>query len=239
MYTTYKTLWVHNKKFHKNNHTTDVQVSSSNVHVCSSNVHACSSNVHACSLQNEHDNIANKKIIKCEYCNKIFSSRSSKSDHKKKACKLKPTNNNELIELKKEHEELQKSLSEIKDLLIKNCKIHPKTLEKINKNLINSNNNNTINNNTINNNNNNNNNTLINKTYVKFYNSVNYKMLSEAQIINIINKYSNSIEESIKIIHFNKNFPEYNNVFITNLKDNTAYIFDGEKFSATLKNADK
>lgn len=44
-----------------------------------------------------------------------------------------------------------------------------------------------------------------------------------------------SIEESIKLIHFNEKRPELKNIYITNLKDKYAYIFDGSKFIAVLK----
>ena len=39
-----------------------------------------------------------------------------------------------------------------------------------------------------------------------------------------------SIEESIKTIHFNNNHPECQNILITNLRDDIAHVFDGEKF---------
>ena len=54
-------------------------------------------------------------------------------------------------------------------------------------------------------------------------------------MLNIINKNCLCIEESIKSVHFNKNLPEYNNIFITNMKDTIAYIFDGSKFILTSK----
>jgi len=44
-----------------------------------------------------------------------------------------------------------------------------------------------------------------------------------------------SLEESIKMIHFNEKRPELKNIYITNLKDKYAYIFDGNKFIAVLK----
>jgi len=195
--------------------------------------------------------IVNNKIIKCDHCNAIFSSRQAKYLHKKKTCKFNNNNNNndndlssninklhilekKNIELEKKNDEIINSLKELKELFIKNCKIHPKTLKKINKNLINLptniiNSNNTINN-TINNN------TIINKTYVNFHNPIDYKLLSEREILNILNRPWKSLEESIKTIHFNKKLPEYNNILITNLKDTTAYIFDGLQFSAISKN---
>ena len=176
----------------------------------------------------------NKKIIKCEFCNKIFSSKYTKYEHKKKACKIiKFNNNNEIIKMKNE-------INELKQFIIQNCKIHPKKLQKINKELVNNNiinNNNTINNNnnTINNNIINNNNILINKTFVNFNNSINYNILLPEEIINILNRACKSLEESIKTIHFNDKFPEYKNILITNLKDNIAYIFNGIKFVAINK----
>jgi prophage antirepressor-like protein len=67
----------------------------------------------------------NNKIIKCEYCNKIFATRFSKSTHKKKSCKFKDNNiietntntnnNNELVELKN-------TISELKNLILQNSK---------------------------------------------------------------------------------------------------------------------
>ena len=38
-----------------------------------------------------------------------------------------------------------------------------------------------------------------------------------------------------KVVHFNDNRPEYKNIMITNLRDNIAYIFDGNKFIAQNK----
>ena len=53
--------------------------------------------------------------------------------------------------------------------------------------------------------------------------------------LHILSKPWKSIEESIKTIHFNKKLPEYNNIFITNIKDNNAYIFNGTKFCSISK----
>jgi len=213
VYASYKSLWLHKKKFHSKENNSIIN----NVDI------------------KEIININENKIINCEYCNKIFSSRFSKSEHKKKACKLNPNNynnsiNNDIIELKNKNDVMTNSIKELKELLIKNCKVHPKTLQKINKNLINNSNYTTNNNIT-----NNINNTIINKTYVNFNDSINYKLLTENEILNILNRQWKCLEESIKTVHFNKKYPEHNNILITNLKDNNAYIFDGIKFSAISK----
>ena len=100
-------------------------------------------------------------------------------------------------------------------------KMHPKTLQKINNQL-----NNTINTNNCN---------IINNTYVKFGELDYEKILNSSQVKNILNKQYKCLEESIKQIHFNKNLPEYNNVFITNMKDDIAYIFNGVHFISVRK----
>ncbi len=112
---------------------------------------------------------------------------------------------------------------------LRSFKIHPKTLQKINKQLVNNNSNNTTNNGTINNG------PVINNTYVKFGNEQLASLLTHKDMLKIINKQCLCIEESIKTVHFNKSLPEYNNIFITNMKDTIAYIFDGSRFILTSK----
>ena len=220
MYASYKSLWLHNKKFHKNESIPNVKDNVVDYKIVVEKVKDIV-------VENVNDIVIKNKIIKCEYCNKIFSSRFTKSEHKRKACKLNPSR-----KIKKKNIELENSLLELKELFLKNNKIHPKTLQKINKNLINNITNNNINttNNTINNN------TIINKTYVNFHNPIDYKILNEKEILNILSRPWKSLEESIKTIHFNEKFPEYKNIFITNRKDDNAYIFDGNKFCSISKN---
>ena len=202
-YSSQSSLCNHNKKFHNN----IVSPVFSNVSTIVSNV----------------SNSNNK----CKFCLKIFNHRSSKSRHEKYC---NQNNNNklekEIIEIKKENIDIKNIL---KELIEKNCKLHPKTLQKINKQLINNNTNNTTNNGTINNG------PVINNTYVKFGNEQLANFLTRKDMLNIINKQCLCIEESIKTVHFNKSLPEYNNIFITNMKDTIAYIFDGSRFILTSK----
>jgi hypothetical protein len=153
----------------------------------------------------------------CKFCNKLFNDRSNKYKHEK-ICKFK----------EQPDKNIQETIKELKQqvalLLKEKGKIHHKTLQKINNQLTNVNNNNNINNGTINN------------TYVKFGNMDYDKILNPKQIRNILNKKYGSLEESIKQIHFNEEFPEYNNIFITNMKDNLAYVFNGHKFISIHKN---
>jgi hypothetical protein len=83
-YASQSSLCHHNKKFHTSNVRDNVRDVRANVEDVRANVEN------------------NKNILQCEYCNKIFSSRSTKSEHKRKACKFKnniinTTNNNTTI----------------------------------------------------------------------------------------------------------------------------------------------
>ena len=174
-------------------------------------------------VKNVKVNVKIDKSLTCEHCNKIFNNRPAKSIHKKK-CKLK----------EQPDKNMQETIKELKQqvalLLKEKGRIHHKTLQKINNQLTNVNSNNNSNNN------NNINNGTINNTYVKFGNMDYEKILNPKQIRNILNKKYGCLEESIKKIHFNEEFPEYNNVFITNMRDNLAYVFNGDKFISIHKN---
>jgi hypothetical protein len=217
MYASQSSLCNHNKKFHNNKTDTDVVINNT--------------------LDNTNANIDNTldntiKKYNCSKCNKLFNNYQNRWKHQK-VCKFKNnniiennTNNNELVELKN-------TISELKELILQHAKIHPKTLQKINKQLINNNNNSNSNSN---NNNTTNNGTVINNTYVKFGSVPHSSVLNESAILNILHKPFGSLEESIKLIHFNKKLPEYNNIYITNMKDTLAYIFDGTQFISVRKN---
>ena len=202
-YSSYQSLWIHNKKFHtKIQHPNNIIQQHNN------------------SIQ-QHNNIIIDSNYICKYCSQIYKHQQSKSRHEK-ICTRKNNDNNKLEKIVNENIEIKNML---KQLLEKNCKIHPKTLQKINKQLIN----NTTNNGTINNG------PVINNTFVKFGNEQLSSLLTRKDMLNIINKNCLCIEESIKSVHFNKSLPEYNNIFITNMKDTIAYIFDGSKFILTSK----
>jgi len=125
-YASYKFLWNHNSKFHKV--ITGKSKSKVSLNVVKSN-----------------PNVSEEKLdFKCNYCDKKYKYKQGKYKHQL-ICKYK--NSNKIDNLQKENIEIKNTLNE----LLKLCKIHPKTLEKINKQLINNSiNNNSINNNTIN-----------------------------------------------------------------------------------------
>jgi len=206
-YSSYKSMWNHNKKFHTN--------------PCHTNVIPLS---YICNTKVIPIKIETDKPFLCSYCNRGFKNRQNKWKHENKYCNLKnesSSNMNKKLQeenniIKKENKELHTKLNE----LLKLCKIHPKTLQKINKQLVNTGTINNINN-TIN--------------IVKFGSEDLNKIFSQSEILKVLNRKMLSLEESIKTIHFNDNRPEFKNIYITNLKDQYAYIYDGNKFIAVLK----
>jgi hypothetical protein len=228
-YKTYQTLWKHNKEFHKNNsHKKDI--SSHNLAISSHNTnHNTTTSSHNVVIyNNNHDSLI------CKICNKNFQNRSNRWRHEKKCIinndnkikkqeeetKIKEQEeNNKIKQLEEIINELKKQVSSI---LEEKGKIHHKTLQKIN--------------NQINNNGNINNGQIINNTYVKFGDVDYQRILDNKQVKHILNQQFMSLEESIKLVHFNKDLPEYNNVFITNMRDDIGYIFNGKEFISIKKN---
>lgn len=199
-YSSYQSLWNHNKKFHQ-------EIKKNN----------------------------------CEYCNKIFSQKSSLNRHYKNCNykikydnKIKGDNDNKL---KQENELLKRKLElcsndvemlkkQILELMNNNCKVHPKTLTKINKQL----NNNNINNGTINN--------INNNVIIQLGNEALSEFLTNKQKIKFLNDKHNCLDNLVKFIHFNDDYPQFKNILITNMKDDLAYKFDSNqnKFIAIEKN---
>lgn len=161
--------------------------------------------------------------------------RQSKWKHETK-CKIEDNEKNCKIEdnekdiLMRKIEKLENNVENLMKIINDYCKIDPNTFQKINNDFNNSNIN--INNGIINNDN-----KIINNNIkiIKFGSEKLSEILTEKEILNILNNRYLSLEESIKTIHFNKNRPEYQNICITNLKDDLAYVYNGTKFEVVSK----
>ena len=194
-------LWKHNNKKHPNN------------------ISPKSSESNPTVIQKSSES---NPIINCRYCSKFFKYKQGKWKHEQK-CDKKNSPDKIIQGLQDKMEELQLQLSSV----LKHAKIHPKTLQKINKNLINgNNNNNTINNGTIN-----------NIQLVKFGSEDFSSILTEKEIKKILSYRFKALEESIRYVHFNDAKPEYRNIYITNLRDNLAYVYNGNRFEAVPKHS--
>jgi hypothetical protein len=190
-------------------------------------------------VQEVHEPIQkSSKSLTCEFCNKIFNCRSSKSMHKNKCPKQNNIKDTQLeLELEKIKLEKMKEEKEILKLKIKlqNCKrLDNKTFKAVNKFLMdrsfkNSNNiNNSHNTNTINNN------------YQIL--SIGDEQLREALTFKekkqIMNARLCSLDKIVEIAHCGV-YTKFKNIVITNLKDNFAYKYDENKgFFVTVTKTD-
>jgi hypothetical protein len=190
-------LWKHNKNKHPNNNI----VINQDTAKLQQNAAELMQNFQ--NLQQNAVKMYQKDFI-CKFCNYKFTRNSSLKTHNDR-CKLK---NNETNKIKIELEELKKEYSHLKNKV--------ETLEKTEIN----NNNNTTNNNTNNNTTNNNNN--IYHIY-SFGDEKLEDILTEKVILKILSMGFNSLQYFIDYV---SKHPEFNNIQVTNLRSNTAYIVD-------------
>lgn len=211
-YSSSKSLWNHNKKYHKVENVT----------------------------KNE-DNLpltGGQKggLFKCEFCNNEYQYKRGLWKHTT-TCKVKKEKekNEETLSIMKEllnkqSEEMKKEIERLKTALEKSIKIHPKTLNKINKQLINQNSNN----------NNNNNNNIVNNTIniVQLGNENLSEVLSEKQKLRILERQALSLNDLVELIHISPKYKQFKNVCITNLQSSFGQKYDekSKKFIAVNKN---
>ena len=156
-----------------------------------------------------------KKILhdqlKCNHCLNDFSTKSNLSKHLNGRCKI--MKNNEMYEIKNELSKIKQLLEETKN----------KTTNISNNNTNNNTNNGVIQNNT--------NNITINQ-----YGKEDLSHLTFNDFNGIFNKCNSCVPNLIDLIHFNKDKPENNNIYISNMKGPYAMIYDGHKWNVADKN---
>ena len=220
-YKSKQSLCNHNRRFHKNSH--------QKVNIRS---------IKSQHLVNKKSTFNNKEVIhKCIYCNKIFSFKQSKYIHMK-TCKIKKEkddNNNYKNKLKLKDAEIKKLKERLRDKMNKNCKMHYKTLQKINNQL----NNNITKNNCVETINNIHNRNIINFNLVGFGKEELSDVLSNKEQLKILKKKFKSLPYMIDYVHFNKDYPQYQNFIITSIKNNIAYKYDEEKKQFIAGNKEK
>ena len=150
----------------------------------------------------------------CSKCNKNFSYNQNKWRHEK-SCKVsKIVDNSQKIQ--DDINELKQQNQELKELILKSMKIHPKTLQKINKQLIN----NGVINNIVNQQN------IINIIPLGQENLG--ELLTEKDKLRILNKRGNGLKEIVDLVHISDKFKQFKNVYITNLQNTIGYKFDSK-----------
>jgi hypothetical protein len=234
-YSSANSLWNHTNKFH-DTFIYNIKKHVENVENVEQNVENVEQNV-----ENVEQNVENNKSIICEFCNKIFNTRSAKSKHKKKCTiilnkieendmtKIQEENKQKELELqiKKEEVLLKKEESKILQLKIKlqqSEKIDNITLRKLNKLLLQRNKRIT---NIQNNNQQINNNNIINNFQLIGFGKEDdiAEILTKQEKKMIMNAKFGSLEKLIEIVHCGK-YSQFKNIIITNMKDNYMYKYD-------------
>ena len=118
------------------------------------------------------------------------------------------------------------TLAKLEKQLNKKKKLEKKILDK-QKSITNN-----ITNNIINNNITNNNNITIN---LYPYGKEDMDRIDNRYIENAINKIFYSPLEFVKQVHFNDKYPEYHNIYISNIKDKYAMLYDGNNWTLTRR----
>ena len=177
------------------------------------------------------------KMVYCKYCNKKFSRLDNMNRHMK-ICKIKKekdNNNNYKNKLKLKDAEIKRLKERLRDKMNKSCKMHYKTLQKINNQL----NNNITKNNCVETINNIHNRNIINFNLVGFGKEELGDVLSNKEQLKILKKKFKSLPYMIDYVHFNKDYPQYMNFIITSIKNNIAYKYDDEKKQFIAGNKDE
>ena len=174
---------------------------------------------------------------KCENCGKIWNHKSTYTNHlnRKTPCKKLDDVMSRKFELLMEKiAELEKEVKESKNVVNENNDVVKENRDEISK---------LKNTKIINSNNSNNNNNIDNKKIINVilpplpFGKEDLSFIDDIQCKKILSRGFKSIPEFIKTVHFNKNKPEYHNVYMPNWRDKSKIlVFDGEHWN--LENRD-
>jgi predicted RNase H-like nuclease (RuvC/YqgF family) len=172
--------------------------------------------------------------FKCKMCGKVFTTNNSMYRHMKHTCKVKKQaedeknkiyekllhieNNNKILEQSnKKLEQSNKELKATTNKIVNENKKLKQEMKKIKKT------NKSDNNGTINNVNNVNNGIVANITLVG-YGKEDISKINRNDMLKILQNGYNSTIKLTETLHFNPKYPEYQNIYISNMKDKYAMI---------------
>ncbi len=234
LYKTYKSMWHHKNKYHKNiskksplNGSDITQISPKNEHDI---LQISPENGYECFISDNNNKIKKMDNRICDYCNKEYSSYKHLHRHMQ-ICKSKDNIIKQNEELQKKIEDMEDKFEKFKkhmlDMMNQKYKMHPKTFQK----MINSNNfsNNFSNNNNI---------TINNIKYVEYGREDLHNVFSKKEKIDLLKQLGSPIENILRYTHLNDKYPQFQNIIITNIRSKQAYAYneDLNKFILCDKN---
>jgi hypothetical protein len=191
---------------------------------------------HQITPNNTNDNKHNiTSILSCKYCNNIFTRKDALTRHINKRCKSKKDYSeqinqivDELVKLKDENKQLKKEIKETNDYMQSIAQVSKTKNNKNNKN-INTNSHNTSNINNVNSNNTNIAN-IQNNNFIVNFGSEDLSKISDDDLLSSFKTLSDVFTSFIKLVHANKNYPEFSNLQVTNLRSNRCFMMEEGKF---------
>ena len=172
------------------------------------------------------NNVCNNKKHECRYCNNRFSTSNAMYKHIKSYCKVKKQEDVTKEDILERLLKLEEDNKKIKKLEEDNKKLK-KEIKKLKSR------NPTINNGTINTNNgtiNTNNNIVL-----IGYGREDMTKIDKKELLKSMKKGFYSAIQLTDTVHFNPKYPEYHNIYISNIKDKYAMMYDGKNWTLTTK----
>nr|QBK89062.1 MAG: uncharacterized protein LCMiAC02_01550 [Mimivirus LCMiAC02] len=167
-------------------------------------------------LHKPHKNAQHKSQYTCEYCEKMFTRRDTLVRHKKKYCKVRKENDENMTKL------LNKLVMQMKNIEHENKKLRT-DVSKIKGNTTNS----TTHSNSHNTNTNTQNTTNVqNNINLLSFGKDNMENISDEEIKKILKRGFKSIQLLVKKTNFNPDIPENHNVYINNIKSQYAITYN-------------
>ena len=188
-------------------------------------------------IKNNSCRVAN---FECKYCKKKFTDESNMYRHIRNSCKEKKNQEDEKENIYKQLLEMQENMAKMKDdmtkiqkenneLKNKVAKIDMKDIKELKEadiKIVNNNNNGTVNNGTIN---------IQNNITLVAHNKEDMAKIKDEMGTILQNGFQTSIRLT-EALHFNPKYPEYHNVYISNMKDKYAMVYDGTDWKLVMKN---
>jgi hypothetical protein len=188
--------------------------------------------------------VCREKDYDCTYCGTKFTSKTNMYRHMRTNCKVKKSEDvhrNSIYEKLLQIEEYNKKLEEHNKKLEEHNKRLASTarkLETTTKKLKNEikdikHARNVVNN--VNNSVNNINNGIVANITLVGYGKEDISKMDKKDMLKVLQTGYNSAIRLTETLHFNPKYPEYHNIYITNMKDKYAMMFDGQNWTLTMK----
>jgi hypothetical protein len=170
--------------------------------------------------------------FECKLCKKQFTTATNMYRHMRSACDVKKSEDIRRDKIYERLLELEEKTKKIDMLEKENNKLKKKVVS-LEKNAIKVSK--TVNNNIINNNTKNINNGIVTNINLIGYGKEDLSKIDKNEILRAIQSGFDSTIKLTETMHFNPKHPEYHNVYITNVKNKYAMMFDGSDWNLTMK----